>query len=232
MSLEALVLHLASVAAMVVFVVWIWSRASIKPFRAAAVVLVLLVLWLTYVAALALTGITARTDTLPPGAMAVLAPALAAIAIVLVALARPSFRHVLDRMPLQALLWAQIFRLPVEFVLAMLAEAGVLPRLMTYHGTNFDILTALSAPLAAGAASKGWWRVVTAWNLLGLALVINVAVTSVLTFSGPLNVIRVTPPADFAMTFPMVWLPGFLVPVALLLHGLALMKVGRLRNAA
>ena len=51
--------------------------------------------------------------------------------------------------------------------------------------------------------------------------------TAMLSFSGPTNVLNVTPPADFAMTFPLVWLPAFLVPVALLLHGLAIIKVLR-----
>jgi hypothetical protein len=29
------------------------------------------------------------------------------------------------------------------------------------------------------------------------------------------------------MSFPMVWLPGFLVPVAVLLHGLAITRLRR-----
>ena len=171
---------------------------------------------------------TARTDTLPPGAAAVLVPALAATIAVLIALSRPRFRGVLDAMPLTALVLAQSFRFPVEIVLAMLAEARLIPQIMTYHGTNFDILTGLTAPLAAGAALLGWRRSVLAWNILGLALVINVAGTAMLSFSGPTNVIKVTPPADFVVTFPLVWLPAFLVPVALLLHGLAIIKVRRL----
>jgi hypothetical protein len=32
------------------------------------------------------------------------------------------------------------------------------------------------------------------------------------------------------MTFPMVWLPAFLVPVAMLLHGLAIMKLRRMER--
>jgi hypothetical protein len=232
MPMGAAVLHLATVAAMVVFLVWLWARASERPLRAAVVTLALLATWLAYVAAMALGGVTTRVDTLPPGGFLVLGPALVAVIIVLVALGRPRFRGVLDAidaMPLPALLLAQAFRLPVEIVLAMLAEAGLMPRIMTYHGTNFDILTGITAPLAAWAAARGWSQTVLVWNIAGLALVLNVVGTSILAFSGPTNVLKVTPPADYAMTFPMVWLPAFLVPVAMLLHGLAIMKL-RLRR--
>jgi hypothetical protein len=227
MPFAAAVLHLATVAVMVAFVVWLWARASARPLHAGLVTLVLLLLWLAYAGALAIAGVTTRTDTLPPGPAAVLVLALAATIAVLIALSRPRFRGVLDAMPLAALVLAQSFRFPVEIVLAMLAEARLIPQIMTYHGTNFDILTGLTAPLAAGAALLGWRRTVLAWNILGLALVINVAGTAMLSFSGPTNVIKVTPPADFAMTFPLVWLPAFLVPVAMVLHGLAIMKVRR-----
>ena len=227
MPLQAVALHLATVAAMVAFLVWLFARASTSPARAGVVTLALLALWLGLTAALALTGVTLRTDTRPPGGFLVLAPALVAIAVLLFALARSRHRYTLDRMPLAALLWAQAFRFPVEIVLAMLADAGLMPSLLTYHGTNFDILTALTAPLAAAAALRGWRRTAIAWNLIGLALVINVAGTAILAFSGPTNLIKVDPPADFAMTFPMVWLPAFLVPLAILLHGLALIKLTR-----
>jgi hypothetical protein len=131
MPTGAAVLHLATVAAMVAFLVWLWAQASERPLRAGVLTLALLAAWLAYVAAMALGGVTTRVDTLPPGGFLVLGPALAAIAIVLVVLGRTRFRRVLDAMPLTALLLAQAFRVPVEIVLAMLAEAGLMPRIMT-----------------------------------------------------------------------------------------------------
>jgi hypothetical protein len=70
---------------------------------------------------------------------------------------------------------------------------------------------------------------VLVWNLLGLALVLNVAITGILASPVPLRVIDVEPSSIFMMSFPMVWLPGFVVPVAILLHGLAIMRVARSR---
>ncbi len=227
MPLGALALHLATVASMAGFIVWLWARASRRPARATAMASAIVAAWLAISASLALQGITLRVDTLPPGGFLALGPAFATVAVVLVALSRPRFRHVLDAMPMTALLLAQFFRVPVEIVLAILSDAALLPRLLSYHGTNFDILTGLTAPLAAWAAHRRLDRAVVAWNLLGIALVVNVVGTSILTFSGPTNVIKVSPPADFAMTFPMVWLPAFLVPLAVLLHGIALLKLRR-----
>jgi hypothetical protein len=227
MPFNAGLLHVATVALMVVFFVWLFARTSAAPVRAGVATLVVLVVWLAYAAIFALTGVTLRVDTLPPGGFAVLGPALVGLFAIFFALRRQSAGPVLAAMPLGALHWGQTFRLPVEIVLAMLADARLLPYLMTYHGTNFDILTGITAPFAALAAVRGWRRTALAWNWLGLALVLNIALTSIVSFSGPTNLTGVTPPADFAMTFPMVWLPAFLVPAAILLHLLAIVRLSR-----
>ena len=67
MPTGAAVLHLATVAAMVAFLVWLWAQASERPLRAGVLTLALLAAWLAYVAAMALGGVTTRVDTLPPG---------------------------------------------------------------------------------------------------------------------------------------------------------------------
>ena len=228
MPTGAAALHLATVAAMVVFLVWLWAQASERPLRAGVVTLALLAAWLAYAAAMALGGVTTRVDTLPPGGFLVLGPALAAIAIVLVALGRPRFRGVLDAMPLTALLLAQAFRVPVEIVLAMLAVGRAdaqdhdLPRHQLRHPDGDHRADRPPGPQRAAGRGRYWpgtsrgWRWCSTWSA-----------RSILAFSGPTNVLKVTPPADYAMTFPMVWLPAFLVPVAMLLHGLAIMKLRR-----
>ena len=227
MPANILWLHLATVAAMAAFIVWLWARASRNGFRAAVVTTTVIAVWLAITAVLALSGITLKTDTLPPGGFLALGPAALSVALILLALSRPRMRGVLEAMPMTLVLLAQIFRVPVEIVLASLSDVGLLPRILSYHGTNFDILTGLTAPLAAYAAYRRFDLMVLVWNLIGIALVVNVVATSILTFSGPTNVIKVSPPADFAMTFPMVWLPAFLVPLAVLLHGIALLKLRR-----
>jgi hypothetical protein len=220
-------LHVATVAAMAIFITWLWGRASARPMRAGLLTAALIVAWLAYTGVLAASGFTQRVDILPPGPAAVLGPGLLILIVVLVAMGRPGNRVTLERMPLVALLLAQTFRVPVEIVLAMLVEGGKLPALLSYHGSNFDILTGLTAPLAAWAAARGMQRTVLIWNLLGLALVFNVAISAILSGPPPLQVIKVEPTSIFVVAWPMVWLPGFLVPVAVLLHGLAMMRLRR-----
>ena len=227
MPLNAALLHVATVAFMVAFFVWLAARASSASVRAGVATLIVLLAWLAYASALALAGIATRVDILPPGAAAVLGPGVAGLLLLFFVLRSARRAPVLAAMPISALHWGQTFRLPVEIVLAMLADARLLPYLMTYHGTNFDILTGITAPFAALAAVRGWRRTALVWNWLGLALVLNIALTSIVSFSGPTNLTGVSPPADFAMTFPMVWLPAFLVPAAILLHLLAIVRLSR-----
>lgn len=220
-------LHVATVAAIAALLGWLWAHASARPMRAATLMSVGAVAWLAVTAVLSLSGFAQRVDILPPGAAAVLLPAMLAVAVVLVFLGRADYRSVLHGMPLPALHLAQVFRVPVEVVLAMLVDAGRLPALLSWHGTNFDILTGLTAPLAAWAAVRKMRGSLIVWNLLGLGLVLNVLVTGILASPPPLQVIRVEPSSVFMMSFPLVWLPGFLVPVAILLHGLALLRLLR-----
>jgi CHASE2 domain-containing sensor protein len=76
MSAASFGLHLATVAAVAGFLVWLWARASNNPSRTGLLTAALIAGWLAISAALALSGFTARIDILPPGAASVLVPAL------------------------------------------------------------------------------------------------------------------------------------------------------------
>jgi hypothetical protein len=222
MSAASLLLHLATVAAVAVFIIWLWSRIGA---RAGLIAALSIAGWLAISAGLSISGFTSRVDILPPGAASIFVPTTLALVAILFAMSRKRFATALATMPLAAIILAQTFRFPVEVVLAWLVGEGKLPSLLSYHGTNFDILTGLTAPLAAWAATRGYDRIVLLWNLLGLALVLNVVGSGVLAGPGPLQFIKVEPTSIFTMSFPLVWLPGFLVPVAILLHGLAILKL-------
>ena len=73
---------------------------------------------------------------------------------------------------------------------------GIMPMQMTYTGLNFDILTGITAiPVALLAARGGGGSLVAAWNILGLALLIN-AVT-VATRNSTLPVFRRGTPSTY-----------------------------------
>ena len=124
-----------------------------------------------------------------------------------------------DRLPLAALIGFQAFRLPLELVLHKAAAEGVMPVQMSFSGYNFDILSGLLAIPVAWLAWKGRApeALVVIWNLMGSALllvIVTIAAVSTPTVAafGPdrLNTWIADP--------PYIWLPGLLVPAALLGH--------------
>jgi len=57
----------------------------------------------------------------------------------------PIGRKVAEGLPLMWLVGFQAFCLPTELLIYQAAEAGLAPMEMTFHGRNFDILTAILA---------------------------------------------------------------------------------------
>jgi len=85
-------------------------------------------------------------------------------------------------LPLAALIGFQAFRLPLELVMHRAVRDGVMPNVMSFSGYNFDIVSGITAVpmalwVATGRAPRG---VVWAWNLMGLALLLTIAVIAAL----------------------------------------------------
>ena len=176
--------------------------------------------------ALARAGVLADVDARPPPAGAM----LAAMSLGMVALA---FSRLGDRLlawPLAVLVGVQAFRIAVEILLAATYRAGVLPAEMTYHGLNFDVA---SGVLALGLGVWVWRGtvprgVVLAWNAFGLMLLgIVVAMAALSAFGVWATDPRVTLPT----MWPGVWLPAWLVQLALLGHVLVFRKLAQARRA-
>lgn len=66
-----------------------------------------------------------------------------------------------------------------------------------------------------------------AWNVAGLALLANVVRIAVLAAPGPLRRLTEEAPNQVPSLFPFVWLPYFLVPLALLGHLVSLVQLAR-----
>jgi hypothetical protein len=122
--------------------------------------------------------------------------------------------------PLAAIVGFQAFRLPLELLLHRLHSQGVIPVQMTYSGMNFDIATGVSALVLALALHRRrcpTWLLM-AWNLVGLALLINIVAVAVLSSPVPFRYFTDPPANLLPSTFPYVWLPTFLVQAALFGH--------------
>jgi hypothetical protein len=193
-----------------------------------AVVVGFVVVYLTVPALLATTGRLDRYDAMP--APALLLVLLLTVVTVLFAASSLGAR-LSSSIGLATLVGFQVFRVPVEWLLHRLAVEHVIPEVMTYSGQNFDLVSGITGGLL------GVWllrhdlsrRLLMLWNLLGLALLANIVLVAILSTPIPFRVFTEGPSNLLPSTFPFVWLPCFLVQLALLGH---LLLFRRLRSAS
>ena len=184
--------------------------------RGAAMVVAGGTVWLAATWAVAASGVLRQWDRRPPP-FALLVFAIVALGF---GIAFSSFgRRLATGLPLWVLIASQAFRLPLELAMHAMSERGIMPAQMSYSGYNFDIVTGTSAIVVAALvrAGIGGTRLATAWNITGLALLVNIvgiaiASTPVFAAFGPdqLN--------TWVMDPPFVWLPAVMVLAALAGH--------------
>jgi hypothetical protein len=135
----------------------------------------------------------------------------------------------LGRTPASWLVGLQSFRVMVELVLRALAAQHRLSPMLTFEGRNFDSLVGLTAlPVAWLCFVRRAWspRAALVWNLAGMAILANIVVHAFFSAPTPFQALRTEPPTTIIATLPYIWLPGFLVPLALSLHVASLRTLG------
>ena len=142
--------------------------------------------------------------------------------------AYPKSREFLQRMPLTTLHYIHIVRVPVEMVFWWLSVCLLIPKELTFEGSNLDIISGISAPFAAvfmvGNKSKNRVGAVI-WNLLSLGLLIHIVIKAINYspyFFTPEN-------SEVGNTgiflFPYILLPTFVVPAILFSHFVSLYQL-------
>ena len=175
------------------------------------------VLYLVIPAVLAWRGLLDRYNPLPaPALLMVMALTICTLTITL----SSAGRRLIAAVGLPALVGFQAFRIPVEWLLHRLYQEGTVPVQMTYAGRNFDVVTGVTAAalglwLARDGRSRG---LVLAWNILGLALLTNIVTIAILSTPVPFRRFLEGPPNMLPSVWPYVWLPSFLVQLALAGH--------------
>ena len=171
-------------------------------------------------AGLAASGALADVDARPPPAGLM----LVTMSVGMVALAFSRVGDRLLRLPLAVLVGAQSFRIVVEGLLAAAFDAGAVPVEVTWHGLNLDVVSGLTALALAAWLWRGrpprW--VVAAWNALGLVLLAVVVTAAALSAFG---VLPTEPRLTLPVSWPGVWLPAWLVQLALLGHVLVFRRL-------
>lgn len=177
--------------------------------------------WASYAAAVGYFG----PRFLPAGASPL--PMLLAIPAVILVMfcARSQFGGELAQaIPAYALMGLESVRIGIEVFLHQLWLAGLVPAILTYDGANFDLLIGLSAPVVAWLLLTGRLapRGAIAWSVIGIAMLVNVVVLSILTTPGPTHFITSDVANQAVTLFPYTFIPGLLAPLAVLLHVLAI----------
>ncbi|MDP2307527.1 MAG: hypothetical protein Q8P18_15985 [Pseudomonadota bacterium] len=204
----------------------VWVGRAVDDARLRAAAWMGIVAQLAWTAAVGATGIVSDFSRVPPPLALFF---LGLFLVVGLATLSPLGRRLADATPLRFLIGMQAFRVLPELLLHLAWKDGLAPIRLTVHGRNVDIVTVLVAAALALAWPRLRSRRAWAWGFtaLGLALLANVVVTAVLSLPTPFQVFVNERPNVFVTTFPYVWLPGFLVFTALLLHAVTLRRLVR-----
>jgi len=181
--------------------------------------------WIVLTGSLAVTGFYDVPGLFPPRvALFGVLPAL------LFLLANLIFfrRSLLSKLPLRLLTLLHVVRIPVELTLYWLCLGGLVPRVMTFTGSNFDILSGILAFAVfflgfTGSRANKWLLV--GFNLIGLALLANIVITAILSLETPMQRFGFDQPNRAVLYFPYIWLPAIIVPIVLFSHLAALYKL-------
>ncbi|HEY6037325.1 MAG TPA: hypothetical protein VIV58_23755 [Kofleriaceae bacterium] len=204
-GLALVIVFLLVVAATLGFATYAVRAAS--P-RAVTPFVVAMCAWLVAVAVLASRG---TFEQLPLPAAG--APLLVAIVIAQLV---PASRRFCDRLPLPVLTYLHVVRAGVELCLFGLAMGHLLSSELTFAGSNFDIVIGFTAPVfgnlafPAGRPARGPLAI---WNLVALGFLVHIVAR-----------VAIAQP-HVILTWPWVWLPGFVVPVVAGAHLITLRRL-------
>jgi len=183
-------------------------------------VLAVIFLWMILQGVLVFTGFF-TTYSLPPRMLAMLAPPVLFIIYLLISKRGRAF---MDSMNIKMLTLLHVIRIPVEIVLLWLWIDKLVPRIMTFEGRNFDILSGISAPLVYYFANK---RAMLIWNLICLLLLVNIVTIAILSTPYPFQEFGLDQPNIAIFQLPYNWLASVIVPIVLFAHVASLRQLLR-----
>ncbi len=185
-----------------------------------------LFLWHLYAYLIALTGIPQDFSLPPKGPALLVLPAFTFIGIFMYYHRNKKW---IGHIPIYALIVFQVYRIMIEILFVYSVKNGTLHPNMTIEGYNYDMVFAFTSPIIGWLVYKkikGYKTIALFWNYLGLlviASIIFIVVTTVYFpgfYSNNLNSV----PKEFGM-FPFVLVPAFLMPLAVFIHILTILKI-------
>lgn len=186
-----------------------------------------LVLWLVAQAVLTLNSVyNTNLNAFPPKIL-LLGVAPAVFTIILLFSTKGGKRFI-DSLPLSSITYLNVVRIPVELVLYWLYVEHGVPKSMTFEGQNFDIISGITAPIAAWLlVSDANKKLILTWNFICIGLLLNVVFTGIFSVPTPLQKFDFEQPNIAILNFPFCWLPTFIVPVVLFGHLVSIRRLLR-----
>lgn len=194
--------------------VYSFYRAS----RRSATVLYIILAWIAVQTIIGLTGFYTNTNVLPPRFLLLTIPPFALVILLFVF---KKGRRFIDSLDIRQLTLLHMIRIPIEVVLLFLFLNKAIPKIMTFEGQNFDIVSGLLSPLVYYFVfvKRRWGnKVLLVYNVVCLALLINIVVTAILALPYPTQRIAFDQPNIGLLYFPFILLPAVVVPLVLLSH--------------
>lgn len=180
--------------------------------------LLVTIVWLLLQAALATAGFYEVVNTAPPRFILLPGPP---VVVIIVLFLTAAGRRFIDGLDAKWLTLLHTVRIAVEIILWLLYLQGAVPGIMTFEGSNFDILAGVSSLLIfyfvfikKRIGRKG----LLAWNMVCLALLINIVIIAILSAPTPMQQFGFEQPNIAVLHFPFVWLPACIVPLVLFSH--------------
>ena len=183
-----------------------------------------LLVYLTSLTVLVQTDYYAEGDALPARMFYLFA---AGVSVGIFLLLRKRFRQLLRALPERWLVGVQSFRLITEGILYGGYVVGVVPFQLTFFGFNQDIIVGVTALLGYFAffSRRRMPFQVILWNVFGILLQFTLFANMLLSLPSRWQLFRALPDGSFLAEVPFIWLPGFLMPLAVCLHLFSLSRV-------
>jgi hypothetical protein len=181
--------------------------------------------WLVFLALISFNGFFLEFKGMPPRILLAVLPPLVVIVVSI-------FSGTLDPLLLKIRPWwlinLQSFRVMVEIILWLLFLENIIPVQMTFEGFNYDILVGLTAiPVSylCFRRRKFFYKPLIVWNILGILILLNIVTIAILSTPSDLRYFMNEPANTVIGYYPFIWLPGFVVPMALFLHLASLRQI-------
>jgi hypothetical protein len=220
------------VAAIALGLIWMGAARMEAPaqsrYTTAGMLSVALIAWLAVAQYLgsANTYFTAAEGSVPTLLFGLLIPLIAAA----IGLWRSSsIASLVSAIPLPWIVAAQIYRIGGGIFLVLLAD-GRLPWQFALPAGIGDVVTGSFAVLVAALLAQkaaGARRAAYVWCLFGIGDLVVAVTMGAMTSPGPLHLLALEAPNLLIASYPLIMIPTFAVPLALMLHGLVLWRLQR-----